>query len=430
MMKNKISFKIVLIAIIILIFPTNAMAYWGASYDKAATVTAHVEPTGGGKVYTAVEASDFSDPKTSDWKTSTSQGGNSSNTRGASLPVFIYAQANNGYEFLGWSETSSGTLFGSSDYVDSYTSDNIHGIKKNYTAYSGTGDGEIKYDVYARFNPLPYNITYVPGERGTGTTQTQDDVTITTDITLKSGTIFTPDNGYEFKEWKVTSLGSTNEKWALNQTYNSSNLHIRTGYYSENVTLTAQWQAKRYEITYVPGSGASVPSGNTQYYYIDRSGADDKLRTPTKTGSTFSGWKVTVVDSEGNWTLNQTLSAGTPLIGKYGDVTLTALWDLVLCPITISLSGMDPGVSGIFTVSKDGAVLYTVAVASGSSVTIKDVESGTYKVTPTSWSWAYTGLSEQSSEVTDPVNGHTFAFTASKNTTKKHAEESRVNWKP
>lgn len=425
MMNNKLVLKIILALVSTLLFSTNAKAF---TYNKAATVTAHVEPSGSGKVYVAVEASSFSNPRTSDWKTPTSEGGNSSSTSGASLPVFIYAQANNGYNFIGWSETSSGTLYEISDYVDSYTSGIIHGIQKNYKAYNGYGDGEEEYDIFARFNPLPYDITYVPGERGTGTTQTQDDVTITTDITLKSGTIFTPDNGYEFKEWKVTALGTTKEKWALNQTYNSSNLHIRTGYYSENVTLTAQWQAKRYEITYVPGSGASVPSGNTQDYYIDRSGADDKLRTPTKTGSTFSGWKVTTAG--GNWNDGDTFSAGTPLIGKYGNVTLTALWDLVHCPITISLSGMDPGASGIFTVSKDGTVLYTVAVASGSSVTIKDVESGTYTVTPTSWSWAYTGLTEQSYEVTDPVDGHTFVFTASKNTTKKHDETYNVNWKP
>lgn len=388
--------------------------------------------TGHGKVY--VDGThESSDPGKTEPGAETSKGAKYKESYdpylgGNTVTFEIKAKPDDGYEFQGWKNGNTSAdpwiLDAGGSPIKTLSISQTKDVSSQVSDDDGTH--AILYHIYAFFSVETYTLSF---DKNEGSTEAPASITYT--IETPSTTL--PNysgikTAYTFDGWKPASnVGNwkTTELFDPRTGSSSGSFSRKWG----NATLNAHWIPTGYTITYNPNGGNMKNHQDTsQGYNIESNGTADKIRDVEKTGSTFSGWKVTA--AEGNWTLNQTLSAGTPLIGKYGNVTLTAQWDIVLCPITISLSGMDPGVSGIFTVSKDGAVLYTVAVASGSSVTIKDVESGTYKVTPTSWSWAYTGLSEQSSEVTDPVNGHTFAFTASKNTTKKHAEESRVNWKP
>lgn len=96
--------------------------------------------------------------------------------------------------------------------------------------------------------------------------------------------------------------------------------------------------------------------------------------------------------------------------------------------IVISVTGLQSGESAIFTVAKGSTTLYTVALSAAKpSLTIKNQEPGEYTVTPLSWSWTYS-MSPSSINKTISSSDNTFAFTASKNTSKKHDEKSNVNW--
>lgn len=310
------------------------------SYRPTRTYSAVVQAglssssTGGGFVYVDEEATGPITVPEDKWRPNSSEegseGGNSSTTQNEKVPVYLYAKANTGYEFKGWSDSNTGTPENAlSPYVEEFpVGDN------SWAPIVGYYNRKKYYTRYAFFSPIEYVIRYIP-------------------------------------------------------------------------------------------DGGTLSGSDTQRYTIKRT---DALRTVTRMGYSFNGWKVTSVGAEGNWTLYHTLSPGTRLSNNYGDVTLTAQWEVILCPITIRLSGMDAGDSGIFTVSKDGTVLYTVSVPSGASVTIKDAEAGNYTVTPTDWNWAYSGLTEQSYDVVDPVDGHTFEFAASKNTSRKHDEKSNVNF--
>lgn len=421
---------------------------------------------------------------------------------GDPVDITMKAKADNGYSFSGWFTSATATDAESTNAT----------FTKGFATGTSTGEGNAEqHYMFAKFSPIPYDITYAKGDHGSGTSTTQA-VNIESDITLLSGSLFTPNDGYEFKEWKVTSLGSTNKKWAMNQTYDSTNLHIGTGYYSNNVTLTAQWELKTYTITY-DANGGSV-SSDTQNYTIN---STDPLLIPTRNGYTFAGWEVVDYDSddgnweegiaesplnnkygdvglqakwtlndytityaagdhstggsttatpydiehgftlaangftpeagwvfdkwkvtspEGNWTLNSTYDEGQSIAaGKYGNVTMTALWkEAPYADIIISVSGLENGESAIFNVFKGGATapLYTVALDSGNtSVTIKNQEIDSYTVTPAGWSWSYTltPLTETTQTIASPST--TFSFSATRDTNaKKHDEQSNVNWRP
>ncbi|MBQ1848489.1 MAG: hypothetical protein II135_10830, partial [Clostridia bacterium] len=54
---------------------------------------------------------------------------------------------------------------------------------------------------------------------------------------------------------------------------------------------------------------------------------------PVATGKAnfaFVTWKVTATDTEDSWASNSTINAGTPVTGRYGNVTLTAQWEVAI----------------------------------------------------------------------------------------------------
>ena len=86
-----------------------------------------------------------------------------------------------------------------------------------------------------------------------------------------------------------------------------------------------------YTIIYDTDGGEEIDSPN---YNVE---SLDTLPTPTKTGYTFTGWKVTA--AEGNWTEDDTLNSGASLNGKYGDVILQAQWTMNEYTVTYELNG-------------------------------------------------------------------------------------------
>lgn len=179
---------------------------------------------------------------------------------GDPVDITMKAKADNGYSFSGWFTSATATDAESTNAT----------FTKGFATGTSTGEGNAKqHYMFAKFSPIPYDITYAKGDHGSGTSTTQS-VNIESDITLLSGSLFTPNDGYEFKEWKVTSLGSTNKKWAMNQTYDSTNLHIGTGYYSNNVTLTAQWKEMPHADIIISVSG--LENGESAIFNVIKGG--------------------------------------------------------------------------------------------------------------------------------------------------------------
>ena len=157
-----------------------------------------------------------------------------------------------------------------------------------------------------------YNgTTYQPGDTVSNLTATNGaTVTMEAQWTEKSVNLPTPTrDGYTFKGWHVGSLSGTK---LTGTTYTPT----------ATTTLVAEWEANTYTATFNANGGTVTPA--TKNYTIAQSLA---LPTPTRTGYTFTGWKVTT--AAGNWTANTVFETDelTVAAGKWGDVTFTAQWN-------------------------------------------------------------------------------------------------------
>ena len=97
-----------------------------------------------------------------------------------------------------------------------------------------------------------------------------------------------------------------------------------------NIKLTAVWDPISYTISYVL-DGGTLPSGAVKTYTIE---STDALPEVTKTGYSFKTWKVST--ASGNWLANSVADAGSSLLGKFGDVTLTATWQTDAVEVTLN----------------------------------------------------------------------------------------------
>ena len=89
---------------------------------------------------------------------------------------------------------------------------------------------------------------------------------------------------------------------------------------AQDLTFTAVYTPVQYYIRLNVNGGNPV---DNFYYTIN---GDNTLPTPTRSGATFLGWKV--ASAQGNWTKNALMAGGASLNGKYGNVSLTAQWEL------------------------------------------------------------------------------------------------------
>lgn len=90
-----------------------------------------------------------------------------------------------------------------------------------------------------------------------------------------------------------------------------------------NVTIKPVYTADEYTITFVTDGGTAI---GPMTYTIE---SEAMLPSATgKTNYTFLNWKVTT--EGGNWAADSEINGGTAVTGKYGDVTLTAQWEVGL----------------------------------------------------------------------------------------------------
>jgi|GEM_PF-1023069 len=104
---------------------------------------------------------------------------------------------------------------------------------------------------------------------------------------------------------------------------------------AENLVITAVYTLREYTITY-NANGGEMPANYPTVYNIT---STDALPVPTKAGSLFAGWQV--VSEGGNWILNTTTAASATLAGRYGNVSLKAVWTPTIHAITWVIDGKE-----------------------------------------------------------------------------------------
>ncbi len=95
---------------------------------------------------------------------------------------------------------------------------------------------------------------------------------------------------------------------------------------AEDLTFTAVYSPIQYYLRFNTAGGSAVEN----FYYDITS--TNKLPVPTREGATFKGWKVSA--AEGNWVKNKVYAGDTLLTGQYGNITLTAQWEIELHTVT------------------------------------------------------------------------------------------------
>lgn len=282
-----------------------------------------------------------------------------------------------GYEFNGWykgsTKVTNGTWYTAED-VTLVAEWKIAAYSITYSLGGGTnGSNPSTYTINSSFtlnNPTKTGYTF------TGWTYS-DQSTPVMNVTIPQGTTgnktftanweanpytvsFDANGGSVSINEKTIIYGSsytlptpTKTGYEFNGWYNgNSKVSSSTWNIANNVTLVAEWTAKSFTITYKP-NGGSISSLTQSVSY----NSDYTLRTPTRTGYTFKGWKNGNSDfTSGKWTLTS-------------NVTLVAQWDANTYTITFN--------------ANNGTVTPTSATATyDSSVTLP---------TPTRGGYAFSG---------------------------------------
>ena len=199
-----------------------------------------------------------------------------------------------------------------------------YGLKGWYTATTGgtkiaTNTKFTQHSsIFAQWNANTYNITY---NMNGGTNPSSNPTTFTYSESTQTKTIANPTKvGYDFGGWTVT-----------NGSISGNTLTINAG--ATSVTLTANWDAQKYAITYrdqgnAAFSGTHASGYPTQHTY----GTATTLKSASKTGYAFGGW---FTSSNCSGTAVTSLGA----TAYSADITLYAKWTANTYNITYVMDG-------------------------------------------------------------------------------------------
>jgi uncharacterized repeat protein (TIGR02543 family) len=215
-------------------------------------------------------------------------------TAGTQFELAVNAFEKSDFIFDGWYENSesTGTRYSAGGLVTLYAS-------KTY---------------YAKWSALPRAITYLAnGATGTVPTQSAKNESETFIVAADTGLTRT---GYSFAGW---SDGTTT--YAAGDTFTVA---------AANVTLTAQWTAQVYTVTY---NGNNATSGSASRSSDSFTFGGSAIALPTagtlvRTGYTFAGWSV--------------IADGTAIAGNYTptqSITLYAKWSADTYTISYNING-------------------------------------------------------------------------------------------
>ena len=303
--------------------------------------------------------------------------------------VTMTATAKDGYDFAGWyadsslsTQISNGTANGGNKYT---VSDNT----LTYYAFKAT-------NVYAKFVPKTYTVSYNKGSNGTGT-DTTDTKTHGTALTLK-GAIFTR-TGYTQTAWNTNSSGTGGTSYALSGSYTAN----------AAVTLYPTWTQNTYAITLnetggsgtmkidgtARSSGYAVTHGNHTFSVTAPTGKVVKsisgigtwsgvgTETATLGSTSITSAQTITVEYEDAGTCGLTLDSTSGSVNIGGTKTITVTPNAYHSGGTISASSSDTSVATASYNSSTRKVTVTGVASGTATITVSCTEGGsaTYSVT-------------------------------------------------
>jgi uncharacterized repeat protein (TIGR02543 family) len=208
----------------------------------------------------------------------------------AGTEAMITASANEGYQFVKWSDDTT---------VNPYV----------FTVNNAVS-------LTATFEAIIYNLTYdlASGALPEGKTNPAIYTIESEEITL----INPERTAYTFAGWTGTGLEQATTEVKIAKGSTGARSYVAT------------WTPVTYTITYELGGG-QLAEGETNpaAYTIESEGIT--LKNPTREGYTFAGWTGTELDEA---SMNVTIATG-----KYGERSYTATWTPIIYTITYDLDG-------------------------------------------------------------------------------------------
>lgn len=259
--------------------------------------------------------------------------------------------------------------------VDETTADNgITGIPAGTTYYIRYA--ETKYlnasdeQIITIDEPNTYTITVAGLEHGSITTDPSGSTTANTEVTLT----ITPAQGYQLKEGSLKVTYQDDEQ-TVAVTDNKFTMP------AADVTVSAEFEAIQYTITYVLNDGINNAS-NPDHYTVEQ---NISLTAPTKDGYTFTGWTW---DGQTTPQQNVNISAGDIT----GNLTFTAHWEYEDIPTpptehTVTVKGSHAATTGAGSYAEGASVTIQAGTREGytfagwtvtpESVTLNNADSAT-----------------------------------------------------
>jgi uncharacterized repeat protein (TIGR02543 family) len=216
-----------------------------------------------------------------------------------------------GYTFAGWTTASDGS-----------------GIV--YVAGNTIAVGSSNVSLYAKWNAVPYSVTYSATTSDGGAVPTDSATySITESVTLRGNTGSLTRSGYTFAGWTVAANGSG--------TVLVSGDSYTVG--SNNITFYAKWTAVPYTVTYsaATATGGSVPTDGVTYNIGQTVTVLGNTGNLQRTGYTFAGW-TTASDGTG-----PVLTSGGSVTVAAANVTLYAKWTPINYSITYNANNATSG---------------------------------------------------------------------------------------
>ena len=227
--------------------------------------------------------------------------------------------------------------------------------------YTGTFEmPDYAVEINATFTAINYTVEVTDPANGT-VTATPITAIIGTEITLTNA----PDDGYQWVSYKVTN-DTTQEEITVNDG--------KFTMPASNVTVTATFTGKTYNINYVSNGGTGTTNSTSATFGTAATLAENAF---TKTGYNFKGWSTTA-DGEAVTSFNPTIYAE-----RY---TLYAVWEAKKVNVTLDHN---------YVGSTNGSIIVTY--------------DGTYEnlTTPTRTGYDFTGWYESTAEDAEEVTKDT-----------------------
>lgn len=262
--------------------------------------------------------------------------------------------------------TLKGAIFTRTGYTQTGWATSDGGGKTYDLSASYTTDASVT--LYPYWTPNTYTITYNKGSYGTGS-QVTDTKTYGVALTLRGDT-FTRSN-YTQDGWSVNSNGSTKD-------YNLS------GSYTNNaaVTLYPHWKADTYAVNFNANGGTGAPAAQTKTYGVNLTLSST---VPTRTNYIFLGWATSATGAVayqpgGSYTAN-------------AEVILYAIWQAAKSTLSTITSSVNIGSSGtaswnIVNSAYTFKLVITYSNAPAVTVNVAANTSSTSFTIPTTW-YAY-----------------------------------------